>query len=94
MFNNNMITSGLISDIGGPNNLIVGMILGTPMKDNPDDGLYHIEHVGVYAGLYDFGNGLEPAVYSFNTTKNRGNPAPYTSNNWQYYGWHEGILAD
>ena len=94
MFNNNMIASGLISDIGGPNNLIVGMILGTPKKDNSDDGEYHIEHVGVYAGLYDFGNGLEPAVYSFNTTTNCGNLAPYTRNNWQYYGWHEGILAD
>lgn len=94
MFNNNMIVSGTISSIGGSKNLIIGMILGTEMKNHKDDGKYHVEHVGVYAGLIDFGYGLVPAVYSYNTTTNCGNLQPFSANPWVYFGWHQGIYAE
>ena len=96
MFNYNMLVADKISAIGGVDNLIVGMILGTQMSDTEDDGKYHIEHVGIYAGLHDFGNGLEPAVYSFNTDNNCGNLRPFYSykDPWVYFGWHRGIISD
>ncbi len=94
MFNNDMVISGDIEDVGGPDGLIVGMVVGTPMDGAFDDGLYHVEHVGVYAGYYDFGKGPVPAVYSFNTDTNRVNLRPFTDNNWKYYGWHEGVVLD
>ena len=94
MFNNDMVISGDIEDVGGPDGLIVGMVVGTPMDGAFDDGLYHVEHVGVYAGYYDFGKGPVPAVYSFNTDTNRVNLRPFTDNSWKYYGWHESVVLD
>ena len=57
MFSENMILRGEIADIGGPDGLIPGMILGTK-------GGKGVAHGGVYAGSHDFGNGPEHAVYS------------------------------
>ena len=95
MFNNDMILTGIISDVGGPSGLIPGMILGEPMKDEFTDGKYHIEHVGVFSGYIDNGKGeLEPMVYSFNTDTNRGNLSPLSKNTWIYYGWHYRVALD
>lgn len=85
MFDSDMIFSGNIEDIGGADGLIEGMILGTAKGKK-------VGHGGVYAGLHDFGNGLEHAVYSFNTAEKQGNLRPYTDINWTYYGWHKGII--
>lgn len=52
------------------------------------------KHGGVYAGLYDFGNGPEPAVYSYNTKRDVGNLRPLTDVDWVYYGWHMGVVLD
>lgn len=90
MFDENMIFHGEISDIGGIPGLIPGMILGEA-QDNPDRP---VKHGGVYYGLYDFGNGPEPAVYSFDTVKKRGHLHPFSDNKWVYYGWHEGVIFD
>lgn len=89
MFRNNMVLQGSIEDIGGPNGLIPGMILGTASSEEGK-----ISHGGVYYGLYDFGNGLEHAVYSFNTAKNRGNLRPFSDQHWVYYGWHQGVILE
>ena len=96
MFNNDMIIADNISKIGGPKNLIPGMILGSRIKDSKDDGQYHIEHVGIYAGLHNFGKGPEPAVYSFNTDTNCRNLRPFSSykDPWVYFGWHKGTILD
>ncbi len=65
------------------------IILGTPMDGTFDDDMYHVEHVGIYAGYHDFGNGvMVPAVYSFNADTNRVNLRPYWDNNWVFCGWH------
>ena len=96
MFNNDMILTGNISDIGGPLELTVGMIVGTKQAKKYDDGKYHIEHVGVYAGLVWFEKYHQylPAVYSFNTDINKPNLLPFSANEWVYYGWHERIALD
>ena len=89
MFKNDLIVQGNIDDIGGPSGLVIGMILGTHQ-----DGPKFVKHGGVYAGLHDFGNGLEPAVYSFDTVHNVGNLRPYNDNDWAYFGWHKGVVLD
>lgn len=89
MFGNNMVLQGSIEEIGGSNGLIPGMILGT--KGSKEG---RIAHGGVYYGLYDFGNGLEHAVYSFNTVKNCGNLRPFSDQDWVYYGWHQGVILE
>lgn len=94
MFNSDMILTGNIIDVGGFSGLEVGMILGTKKKGTFTDNKYHVEHVGVYAGYHDLGNGYEPAVYSFNTTKNIPNLLPFSANDWFYYGWHKRIELD
>lgn len=89
MFEKNMVFWGEISDIGGVSGLIPGMILG-----EYQDKKEFVSHGGVYYGLYDFGNGLEPAVYSFDTVRKRGHLHPYSDNAWVFYGWHEGVILD
>lgn len=89
MFENDMLFWGKISDIGGVSGLIPGMILG-----EHQDKKKFVRHGGVYYGLYDFGDGLVPAVYSFNTKEKKGHLHPYTDNDWVYYGWHEGVIFD
>ena len=92
MFNKgDLLLAGNIKDIGGVDNLVVGMILGSKIRGTFNDGKYHVEHVGVYAGTVDSGNGPIHLVYSFNTNTNRGNLSPFSSNEWLYYGWHKGI---
>ncbi len=95
MFNDgDLLISGTIYSIGGKENLIPGMILGTQIIGTIGSEKYCIEHVGVYAGIIDLGKGPEPAVYSFNTDNNVGNLLPFSANNWVYYGWHKGIICD
>ena len=94
MFRDDVIVKGCIDDIGGPDSLMVGMILGTPMDGEFSDGKYHVEHVGVYAGMIEYENKLVHGVYSFNTDTNRGNLIPYERNEWKYYAWHKGIVMD
>lgn len=98
MFKQNMILSGSITDIGGPDGLIPGMIVGSKIGDGllgteKGDG---VGHGGVYAGLHDFGDGPEHAVYSFNTKTKRGNLRRFTDvpADWVYYGWHGGVVLD
>jgi hypothetical protein len=87
MFKNDLIPQENMEDVGGPDGLVKGMILGTK-KDNK------IGHGGVYAGLHDFGNGPEHAVYSCNTKTNRGNPRRFADvpGEWVDYGWHKGVI--
>ena len=89
MFEKNMVFWGEISDIGGVSGLIPGRVLG-----EYQDKKKFVSHRGVYYGLYDFGNGLEPAVYSFDTVRKRGQLHPYSDNAWVFYGWHEGVILD
>ena len=89
MFDNDLILQGEISDIGGVEGLVPGMILGSA-KNKYDK----IAHGGVYYGLYDFGDGYVPAVYSFNTSKKYGKLRPYNPDEWVYYGWHKGVILD
>lgn len=51
-----------------------GFLAGTTQPVRP----HYIEHGGVYAGLYDFANGPEPAVYSYNTKQDVGNLRSFT----------------
>jgi RHS repeat-associated protein len=89
MFDNDLILQGEISDIGGVEGLMPGMILGS--AKNKED---KIAHGGVYYGLHDFGDGYVPAVYSFNTSKKYGKLRPYNPDEWVYYGWHKGVILD
>lgn len=89
MFENNMVFWREISDIGGTLGLIPGMILG-----EHQDKKKFVSHGGVYYGLYDFGKGPEPAVYSFDTKHKKGHLHPYSDNDWVYYGWYEGVIFD
>ena len=90
MFENDMILIGKIQDVGGPDGLVPGMILST----YEEGAAKPFTHGGVYAGLYDFGNGPEPAVYSFNTKRDVGNLRPLSDVDWVYYGWHMGVVLD
>jgi hypothetical protein len=85
-----MIFIGKIQDVGGSDGLVPGMILSTyeEGEDKP------FKHGGVYAGLHDFGDGPEPAVYSYNTKRDVGNLRPLTDVDWVYYGWHMGVVLD
>ena len=89
MFRDNMVFKGNIEDIGGPSGLVRGMIVGTA-STTPGK----VSHGGVYYGLYDFGDGPEHAVYSFNTKKKCGNLRPFSDLEWVYYGWHQGVVLD
>ena len=89
MFDNDLILQGEISDIGGVEGLMPGMILGSAKNKRNK-----IAHGGVYYGLYDFGDGYVPAVYSFNTSKKYGKLRPYNPDEWVYYGWHKGVILD
>ena len=89
MFDNDLILQGEISDIGGVEGLMPGMILGSSKNKRNK-----IAHGGVYYGLYDFGDGYVPAVYSFNTSKKYGKLRPYNPDEWVYYGWHKGVILD
>lgn len=93
---------GHISDLGGYNKLLPGMQLYQAWRHT--NGKYTTEHVGVYAGLYDFGNGLEHAVYQssptygslrkMNTNKSNGPNLTSMNNKWNYWAWSKYIYAD
>ena len=89
MFRDNMVLEGVIEDIGGPGGLVPGMIVGTASTTPGKKS-----HGGVYYGLYDFGDGPEHAVYSFNTEKKYGNLRRFSDLAWVYYGWHQGVILD
>ena len=93
---------GYISDLGGYNMLLPGMHLYQAWKH--ENGKYTTEHVGVYAGRYDFGNGLEHAVYQsspsygslgrMNKKKSSGPNLTSMNNKWNYWAWSKYIYAD
>lgn len=93
---------GYISDLGGYNMLLPGMHLYQAWKH--ENGKYTTEHVGVYAGRYDFGNGLEHAVYRsspsygslgrMNKRKSSGPNLTSMNNKWNYWVWSKYIYAD
>ena len=67
------------------------LLTGVHVTDNVDGD---VSESLVVENVYDFGNGPEPAVYSFDTVKKRGHLHPFSDNKWVYYGWHEGVIFD
>lgn len=64
-FNQHCKYYGYIPILGGYDKLVPGMELYQGYRKNATDLLYYTSHVGVYAGLHDFGDGKGPvhAVY-------------------------------
>lgn len=82
-FNQHCKYYGYIPTLGGYDKLVPGMELYQGFRKNATSLLYYTSHVGVYAGLHDFGDGKGPvpAVYQSSKmyeslakkyTKNRG----------------------
>lgn len=87
---------GTIASLGGYGNLIPGMeIFQGNATTKP--------HMGVYYGKFNFGNGLEHAVYQSSTTRNvlkakyedankEGPNLTQMNNNWKYWIWPKYVV--
>lgn len=98
---------GYIPQLGGIGKLIPDMELYQACRKTENGDLFWTSHIGVYYGLYDFGNGPEPAVYQSASTfgslrykyqkdiDSKGNISGpnLTSMNskWNYWGWSKFI---
>lgn len=95
-FNEHCVYFGYIKDLGGYDKLIPGMELYQAQRKSSTSNDYHAEHVGVYYGKYDFGNGPVHAVYQSSNNygslskkykKKNGPNLTSLSSYWNYWGW-------
>lgn len=96
---------GHINDLGGYQNLIRGMELYKAVKKKVGSNYFYSWHTGVYAGMYDFGNGPEPAVYHctennsslrriYEDKDNGGANLTSMASNWNYWGWSKYVIGE
>ena len=91
---------GSISDIGGYTNLIPGMELFQAYRKTSSSSYFYSWHVGIYAGMHDFGSGSVPAIYQSSPSypslqkkynKQSGPNLTSMSSAWNYWGWSKYI---
>lgn len=102
-FTKECVYYGYIPQLGGTGKLIPGMELYQACRKTENGNLFWTSHIGVYYGLYDFGNGLEPAVYQSASTfgtlrykyqknidakgKRSGPNLTSMNSKWNYWAW-------
>lgn len=80
-FNQHCKYFGFINDLGGRDKLIPGMELYQAQRKSANSNEYHADHVGVYAGKYDFGDGKGAVHAVYQSSGNFGSLAvKYTKN--------------
>ncbi len=92
---------GSIHDLGGYDNLIVGMEIFQGFRKTSGSNRFYASHIGVYYGKYDFGNGPVHAVYqsssSYPSLKKKYNKTSGPNltemrpDVWNYWGWSKYI---
>jgi len=90
IFRDYTVVMGYISDIGGKEGLIPGMLVGIYDENDPDD--YPYNHIGVFAGT-TFENG-QTKYWVYESTRSGGGAhlAEFDAQKWNVWGWHKAVV--